>query len=256
MWGRDKTSTLALALCLVASGARADIVTDRPDVAESSETVGAGRFQLEAGTALDAADDGETLNMSTPLKLRLGITDSFELHLETPGLLVVRETGAAGEGDTQVGFGAVDLGFKLHLAAGGGLLPSTGVLLALTLPSGGSDDASMALSPTLAMDWEITDALGAGANVGLTFNLHEGATHAVRYALAVGRTLAPLSDRLRLYAEVSGESPMGDGEHEVWLGGGVSFLVTPDLQLDAAASAGMTEATPLLTAGVGISYKI
>ena len=256
MWGKQNNYMLALALCFTASAARADIITDRPDVAESSETVGAGRFQVEAGASLDAADDGDTLNMSTPLKLRLGITDGFELHLETPGLTVDRETSGAGEGDTRAGFGAVDLGFKVHFTGGGGVLPSTGLLLAVTLPSGGAEDAPLALSPTLAMDWEITHALGAGANVGLTFNLEAGATHAVRYALAVGRTLDPLTDRLRLYGEVSGESPMGDGDHEVWLGGGVSFLITPDLQLDAAASAGMTDATPMLTAGVGVSYKI
>lgn len=243
-------------LLATTSLARAEIVTDRPDVAESSETVGAGRFQLETGVHMDATGGGERLSLSSPLKLRLGVTSGFELHLETAGLLLELDRPGGDQASTLVGLGALDLGFKVHLWEGRSWLPSTGLLVALTLPAGGAEGTSLMLSPTLAADWEITEALSLGVNVGLTVTLASGATHAARYAVAMGRTLAPLTDRLRIYAEVSGESPLGDGEHQLLAGGGLSLLLTPTLQLDMLAFAGLTEASPEAGGGLGVSFKL
>ena len=55
------------------------IVTDRPDVTESSQTVGKWRFQLELGTLVGTGKNGGTREtfVSTPIKVRFG-------HLRSP----------------------------------------------------------------------------------------------------------------------------------------------------------------------------
>lgn len=257
---------LVLLFLLVPVSARAeaeapgDIVTDRPDVAESSETVGAGRFQAELGVDLESstAEGERALDLRTPLKLRFGLSERWEAHLETEGYagqFVEGEDGEHGAGD-------IDLGVKVNLYPGEGWIPSTGLLLALTLPAGSGPGAGRAvdLSPTLAVDWGIGDHWGIGANLGFTFGLWDEAAgapeQAFRFALAVGRTWAPLSERLRTYLEVFGEHSLGHGDQVLMLDGGFSLLLSPNLQLDLALRGGLTHAAPDFGGGLGMSFRI
>ncbi|MGE5470406.1 MAG: transporter, partial [Bacteroidota bacterium] len=75
----------AAILCGLAAGARADdgdaISTDRPGFAESSQTVGKGRVQLETSLEWDRQRDDElhTRTLTTPTLLRIGVGDAIEL---------------------------------------------------------------------------------------------------------------------------------------------------------------------------------
>lgn len=250
----------ALLALLVPNAALADeIVTDRPDVAESSETVGAGRVQVEtAGDVESARRDGQrTTTWRTPTKLRLGLSQSFELHLETDGFAHDR-TGGADLAET--GMSDLDVGFKVHLLDGGGAWPSTGLLLALTLPigSGAFTSDTYTLLPTLAMDWELTRAWGLGINVGVTAPLdnRDEQSDTLRWAVAIGRSWAPLVDSLRTYIEAFGEHGFGGDFSSVAIDGGFAWLVTPLLQLDLTMRVGLTNDAPDVGGALGLSFKV
>ena len=64
------------------------IVTDRPDVTESSQTVGKWRFQLELGTLAGTGKHGGTREtfLRTPIKVRFGIFDPLRSTWRALGL--------------------------------------------------------------------------------------------------------------------------------------------------------------------------
>ncbi|HKR62828.1 MAG TPA: transporter [Thermoanaerobaculia bacterium] len=73
-------TTVAVLLLTFAATARAQtepINADRPGLADSSAVVGRGTFQLETGFERDDDED------SVPTLFRYGLTDAFELRVET-----------------------------------------------------------------------------------------------------------------------------------------------------------------------------
>jgi hypothetical protein len=248
------TSLLSTLLCLTLlspSPLRAQppdtIVTDRPDVAESSLTVGTLRLQIESGADVGWADDG-TATVGLPTKLRFGLTPGTELHLEGD---IFRATSQR--------FGAADLdvGGKVHFVDGDGAIPSTGLLLAWTLPLDSESLATYALSPTLAFDWGLGAGFSLAINTGVTVPLaeRERADDVFRWAVALGWTVPALDERLGIYLEGFGESPFTGGGHRVAADGGFTFLVTPLVQLDLYVRAGISEAADPFGAGAGVSVK-
>jgi hypothetical protein len=235
------------------------IVTDRPDVAESSETVGAWRVQVEtAGDVETTHRDGRRLTgWRTPTKLRLGLGASFELHFETDGFAHDRQGGTD---LAETGMADLDVGFKIHLLAGDGAWPSLGLLAALTLPIGSGPFSSdtYALSPTLALDWELSAAWGLGVNVGVTAALdnRDEQPDTLRWAVAIGRSWAPLLRSLRTYVEIFGEQGVGGDLNAIAVDGGFAWLVTPLLQLDLTMRVGLTNDAPDVGGALGLSFKV
>ena len=76
-----RSAILPAALAVLTLPVFADsIATDRPNVVESSLTVGAGVLQLETGLAFETFDGGnfEIDTFSTPTLLRFGIGKAWE----------------------------------------------------------------------------------------------------------------------------------------------------------------------------------
>lgn len=258
-------SLLSLLLLLAGSPAAADdeIVTDRPDVAESSETVGRWRLQLETGFDVETTKTsaGRVASIAVPTKIRFGLHDYVEIHVESDWLAHERAT-VNGATTTSSGLADIDVGGKVHLLDQHGAFPSLGVLVAMTLPTAneGMGDGVYQLSSTLAADWGIPcrPAWGVGLNVGVTIPLDDDDATAdlFRYALAVGRTWAPFFPPLRTYVELFGETAFGGGETALYVDGGFSLLVRPWLQLDLNARVGLTDAAADVGGGLGVSFKI
>jgi hypothetical protein len=253
----------ALWLCAAEVSAKEDeIVTDRPDVAESSETVGSWRFQVELSTVVetDRVDGNRRSGVRTPLKLRLGLIERLELHLETDGF--ARDWGRLPTGEAATATGGADLGLggKLHLFDQRRLLPSTAILLSVSLPVGSAafTEGNTSLSPTLALGWDLNPDWSVGANLGATLALSERDSHAdsFRFAAALWRSWAPLSDRLASFLEPSGEVPLDGSEPAIQLQAGFAYLFTPLLQLDLALIVGLTPATADFATTLGFSFKI
>ncbi|MEO1483632.1 MAG: transporter [Myxococcota bacterium] len=224
---------------------RAPIVTDRPDVAESSLTVPERALQLETGVEFSGDPDA----FGFPTKLRYGALENVELHLE--GTIFNRTEGASGLAD-------LDVGGKAHLLDGGGLVPSLAVLFAVTLAIGGeevSGDQTL-LRPTLAAEWPLLPNVGFALNLGLTSPVEDRELFddMFRFAGAVG--IQPGVDGVSVFVELFGEAPLGDGDASLSTDFGATWGVTPDLQLDAYVRVGLSDLAPDLITGGGVSILI
>src|SRR4051812_2515408 len=104
-------------LSIPAAAAPSPIVTDRPGFLFSSLNVGRGVFQIELG--LPAVTLDETRFASLFALVRYGVTDRFELRIDSP---VYNEYTAAHSTDR--GFGDLEAGAKWHLFDNAGARPS------------------------------------------------------------------------------------------------------------------------------------
>ena len=120
------------------NGAEEPLVTDRPDLTDSSVTVGHLVTQAEFGLLWERPQgEGPDVDaVSVPLLLRFGIGDDFELRLESGTLSGLRTTSPTGNTDWESGFAPVDIGFKYHVKDAGvsPLDPSVGVQLMIGPP--------------------------------------------------------------------------------------------------------------------------
>ncbi len=207
------------------------LVTDRPDIAESSLAVGPGTYQLEQGVIV--RDDGGTLSVGLPSLSRYGIGHGLELRLETP---IVSIAGGTASFDT------LALGAKWHLPTGG---PSLGLLAHAEFDANGD----VVPIVKVACDLDLPAGLELGVNVGAT-TAPALAQPTALWAAAVGR---PLNDKLRVYVEGSGDAPVDGGDPTVAVDGGFSYLFSDDVQWDLSALYGAVGGG--WSAGSGLSVR-
>lgn len=277
---RPTAVTTAILTLLLLTGAKARaqeasgddidvIVTDRPDVAESSETVGRFRFQVEMG--IDVAVEGGADNLvgfRTPTKLRFGVLDDLELHVETDGFSWDSVNTSSGHRASIYGFSDVAVGFKAHITDGGqlaGAIPSTALLFAVSLDSGTRDFSAGAHTPgaVVAMDWGLPAGLDLGSNFGLEVPAAVDVGGTSRrywegsFAVALSRSWAPLTAALRTYVELFGTlGYSGPARSTLLVDGGFAYTPRKNIQLDLAFRGGLTEATPDFGVGLGLSFKL
>jgi hypothetical protein len=206
------------------------LVTDRPDIAESSLAVGRGVYQLEQGVLLSGCD-GCAAGVGLPSLSRYGIGGGVELRLETPIVDVAGGSAA---------FPGAAVGFKWHVPTAAA---SLGVLVHADV------DAAGDIAPIVKVAWDADLPAGfeLGVNVGGTTAPGFGAPVAL-WATAVGK---PLSDTLRVYAEASGEA--GEAGAAVAVDAGFAYLFSDDVQWDASALYGAVGGG--WSAGTGISVR-
>lgn len=231
--------------------ASAEIITDRPDVAESSRTVGAGHFQVETGIDRSHADPNTGTRF--PTKLRVGIIEPLELHLESDIFGFDRTETPAGAVDTS-GFTALDVGGKLHIWEGDGNAASVGTLVALTVPTGGElSQDGLGLTALLAADFDLVGPLGLGTNVGVALPISADGLITGLYAVAVGIGVPPLP-ALGFFAEVFGG--LNSDAFSMSVDGGLTYLLTPTIQLDAYVRTGLVNDATDIGYGAGLSVKL
>lgn len=270
MTNRRLLPLAAAILCgLAAAGARADdgdaISTDRPGFAESSQTVGKGRVQLETSLQWDRQRDDElhTRTLTTPTLLRIGLGESSELRIETDGRTVVHASEpSSGVHTTVAGYADTALGIKWHLAdaQGEGLAarPSLGLLLHAELPSGSRELRGHGLRPSLrlAADWDLAQ--------GTTFSLMPGlATDSddqgrrYGYGLLAANLGREFSERLRGFVEAAATQVASarHGGAQASVDAGLVYLVNKDCQLDVSLVHGLDRRSPDLSLAFGLSLR-
>jgi hypothetical protein len=220
-----------------------ELVGDRPDVSESATTVSAGRFQLEAGV-LYVREEGETVRDLGQALLRVGLAEDWELRV---GLGSWLDAGAA------EGWDGGSVGVKVHLLDNWELRPDVALLLGTSTPFGDEEVADDAWQPEakLAMEWELTDALGLAVNAGYA-RPGEGGDRfdQAQWSTALGWSIDERFGAFGEYFGVNRDEPGGDSVHGV--DAGVTWLLTPDLQLDVWGGTGIGDDGPDWFAGTGV----
>ncbi len=236
------------------------LVTDRPDAAEASVTVGKQRFQVETsiGASHDTTAGVTTRTYNVPTLLRYGIIDPLEVRVE--GDLFNIQTATATT--TERGFSDLAFGVKGHFVENEGWIPSFGALAHLNVPTGKNTFSSNGVEPIakLLADWELPAGFSLGTNLGADLPVRDAAGDKfarLLYAAALGHGIPGTQDRLRLFVESTGAIPMKSGkpdEHQ--FDTGLALLITPDMQLDVVTQIGLNDNTPDITGGLGFSWRL
>ncbi|MBB3193637.1 transporter [Roseateles terrae] len=252
--------TAALAVPLTG---RADdgIATDRPDFVESSDTVGKGRFQIETSVAFDRdkTQGVRSRTRSTPTLLRWGAWDHVELRLETDGAIRSKVT-AGGLTDTVSGFADTSLGLKWHVADGSedGSRPGMAWLIHVDAPSGSSAFKGEGWRPSVRFtaEWDLPRDLSAGVMAGL-YQERNSDNHRYVGGILAATLGVPLRENWRAFVEVAGQSLASNrnGGKVVTLDTGLTWQLTPDLQMDTAVFRGLSKAAPDWSWTVGVSVR-
>jgi hypothetical protein len=238
-----------------------ELITDRPDQTESAVTVAPGQVQIEAGALFESHEresiTTERLEIPGTL-LRIGLVQKLELRIAWTGW-IDEEIHGANVRARDDGPGDAGLGIKLKLREESGRAPETALLLGANLPTGHRAFTSDRLDPEIrvALSHTLSDRIGLGYNVGLTFEEGAGGSGTVTtalYTLASGFTL---SDRWGAFVELFGYIPASAaGKPATLVDGGFTRLLTETLQLDVAGGVGLSDSAIDWFAGIGISVRL
>lgn len=204
---------LTLLLVVHLEAQQPSIVADRPGLADGATTVGAGTTQLETGLAIE--EDGDSL-LTLPTLLRLGITDDFELRIES---------GVLGFTSGDQDWAPVAVGFKWRLREES--VPLS-VLMSVQPPSGGGSLRAGELETSLRIvsDLDLGGGFSLTPNVGLS--LVEGGDPVAVFAASVERETG------NAVPFIDFELSAGDGDTSAIVDGGVAWIVNAQTQLDVS----------------------
>lgn len=171
--------SVVLAVLPVQAQEPAPISTDSPTISRSSHVVGKGVVVLEANYNITSTRDGQPSVQSLPLVLHAGVSDQFELRLETNSL--------TWQG-SQRGLADVALGFRYEFQ------PNWGIVGLVTLPSGSADFRTAAAVPFVSFnhDQPLSEEDGLLFNLGVSWlpNAQTQGLATVVYSRMVGEDVS------------------------------------------------------------------
>jgi hypothetical protein len=237
------------------------IATDRPDFVESSQAVGARRFQIETSVAYERVKAGAltTHTITSPTLLRFGVADGWEVRLETDAFVWSRgDVADDAARATESGFSDLSFGAKWHTHDGGSgaWSPSIGWLLHADVSTGSEPFRGDGVRPSLRAvgEWQLPGCLSLGLMPGIAYESADagGRRAAGIFGAVVGRQLTP---SLRAFAELSAQQIAGEalGGDIVTVDLGAALLVSPVTQVDTAVSFGLTDGSPDFAWTLGLS---
>ena len=211
------------------------------------------RLQVEAGITLTRTGLVRETSVGEAL-VRIPLSDRLELRAGAPSYLRVRE-----DGNSDSGFDNSFLGVKFQILAPDDGKIGFAVLAGATLPTGSRSVAERSgLQPEikLALAREFTERIGLGVNVGYAREKDSGERFNNIFASAsLGISLA---ERLGSFVEVVVLSKVNaTGDNARYVAAGVSYLVNPNLMVDARLGSGVKNdfGSPDNFAGAGLSLR-
>jgi hypothetical protein len=255
-----------------------DLVTDRPDFTESSETVEPGWTQWEMTLAQYSQDfdgvEGSEVAWSYGSSLfRIGLLPDWELRLGWNGYSNTRTHDATGANptDTVGGGGDVNIGFKNKFTKQDKWIPSTAIIYLLSVPIGANNVSSETVDPTVKLCWsyDVSDRLAVSGNFNFAIAnpdvavidsgsggpdaLNRNRHFAFQPTISVGYSLTD-------WCGLFGEYYLSKNFHQSipdqqFFDCGFTFGLTKNLQLDIYTNVGLTKASTDLVAGTGISWR-
>jgi hypothetical protein len=235
--------------------------TDRPDFTESAKTVGKGVLQIEGGYTFtsDNADGVRTTDHSFPETLyRLGVFADW-LELRAYWNYEVQRTTTGGVSETQFGADDLTLGIKIALTPQQCILPETGIILQMSVPTGGDAFAADRVLPGIeyCYAWDITEAwslAGMTALEDIVDDVTEDTCMQFSQSLSLGHEW---TDWLHSYAEWYVLSPISADTNlpQYYFDGGFTVLINYNVQWDIRAGVGLNEAADNFFTGSGLSVR-
>lgn len=233
-----------------------EMVTDRPDATESPLTVPKGFLQIEAGGFYTSYEVNnfktETYAYNTTL-LRYGFLENFEFRLGWNFEETRFSTNGQQMENVLSGFSPLLAGMKVEIADEDGWKPQIGLLGHLYLPLSASTDYR---PETTGADFRFSFSNTLGERSSLSYNVgaqwgNDSPELAYVYTLAYGFAV---TEKFGVYAELYGDLPEDSRANHLW-DAGVTYLLKPNLQLDATVGSSITEGQDILLS-VGASFRV
>lgn len=234
---------------------RPALITDRPDLTESAAVIPKKTFQIETGFGFEGdKSNGEKQNNFSLFNtlLRYGVNENFEVRLATS--INMSSTEADGEVESIFGVSYIDVGMKLKMVDGDGLKPQIAFLTSVIIPKSGNDEFSpQYLTPSMALAFaqDLSNTFSIGYNIGAVWN-GLTAKPAAKYSVALAIALAK---KLGGFVEMYGYFPQDEQGINI-LDFGLTYLIRPNLQVDASAGFGLSEVSPDYFISAGVSWRI
>lgn len=232
------------------------LITDRPDATESPNALARGFLQIETGAAFetfkDASIETEHLTYNTTL-LRYGLLNNLELRIGWDFVEGRNKVNGTTLDDVTSGFNPLLFGFKTHIAKENGWFPDIGFLGHLYLPFTAGTDYK---PETTGVDFRFAFTHTISDNSSLSYNLgaewgNDSPEAAYIYTIAYGYGI---TEKLGVYVELYGDLPENSKSNHLW-DGGLTYLVSNNLQLDATVGSSITKGQDLLISA-GFSLRI
>ena len=254
---------VVLAFCLTSTG-RAnvsvpDLVTDRPDQTESSETVRPGYVQFELGwTHVEDNDEADVAADSFPETLvRIGVLDNLEFRFGFDGY-VWEDIDGLGADD---GAGDLEIGLKWKMWEETGWRPQTAILAGTSVPAGQKPFSSDRFDPSvrLACSHTLTETLSLGYNVAGIWvsELNDRGRRETDASVAYSAVLGiALSGPLGTFVEFFGQAPSDGGKPANSIDAGFTYLLADNLQIDVLGGVGVSETADDWFVGAGLVWRL
>ena len=225
-----------------------EIVTDRPDITESSIVVPKGSLQGENGMTWTNDHGQQTFDFSETL-LRLGVASRTEVRFAVPNYLFgfSQRTALSGLADLSVGvkqqLGPLPGGFDLA------------VIAAVSFPTGADRNSSHGYDPFVKLPWskELKDGWSIGGMQSIFWNTEDGRRNRVwEPTFYIEREIRKPWD---VFAEYGGDYAQRGGAKQV-IHFGTAYKITPVHQVDFHFGFGLNHATPNHFFAVGYSFRV
>jgi hypothetical protein len=249
------TIILLLARLVTAQNEKPEIVTDRPDQTEASSLVPKGGLQVELGTAMENDKIGgekfTNYTYGTAL-IKYGVNENFELRLITE-YLGERFKSSESTPISYNGLSPLALGMKIRLADEKGFWPQTALIGHINLKSGSSEFAPEYTAADFRFTFAhtLSDKFALSYNVGAEWN-GQTPDATFLYTLSLAYVITPkLGAFIESYSFFPEESK---ADHR--LDGGLTYKITPVVQLDLSGGIGLSENAPDSFISTGISFRL
>ena len=228
---------------LLALPAHAQISTDRPDFADSPNTLSTGSIQLETGLTMEFYGDDMVRAIGEPL-IRYGLPSSLEVRLGLPSH-IGGDVSESGLSDPSVG-----VKWTISDFAEDG---SFGVIGSLLVPLGDDQftsdgfDPSIALIASKPLNQRLSLAaqiLGAWATAGDDRHLNWTGT------VVMG---TPIGETMGAFAEIRADAPE-IGEERYLAHFGLLKSLNDRIQVDIHGGFGLSDSAPDSFLGFGVAY--
>lgn len=218
------------------------IDTDGPDFVESSEVVPKGYFQyeLDLGSANGSNNGAQQHLTDTPLLLKYGIAENWELRIASDGFMA--QNG-------QLGLGNTAFGFKYHSqdrneSTGA---PAISWIAQFQTPIASPYFRTGGILPSLrsVITWELPNEFALGLMPGVATQANEaGKTYTAGIFGAVLNK--KLNEKLRVFVEISLPTISKPNQNGIVASGdiGAAYLLTNDTQLGFRAGLGLNPNSP------------
>ena len=235
-----------------------DFSTDRPDVTESAYSLDAGHVQVEMSLVeYTHDDDGGDFDQFTiaPTNLKIGLTNNIDVQLVVEPYIHQRF-----ERDNADGFGATQLRVKFNVLGNDGGDVAIAVMPFVQFPTadddiGGGDHLEGGIIVPVAIGLPADFSLSMMAEIDALRNEAED-----DYGLSLLHTISvghPIAGELNGYIEYVGIANYElDAGYIALAGGGLTYALSDDVQLDGAIYFGISEAADDLSLALGLSFRM